>query len=201
MDAHQRDADLAHPLNVRCTLTRCVRVQGTEERKRDGVLREAILQEALADPFSAGGDNSQVRVAVYKMHTRQLMQFVFVRVLDDTQAVHPEVLESEGVRNIDRVANGLGQARDVDALGIEGYVGSRGPVRLGLAPHIAECEVFAMSAPRCDQAGAAKVSAVDQARGERDVGRRRDLDAALVSVHTLANERVCERERTGGSDV
>lgn len=106
------------------------------------------MQEAITGSLRAGGDDGEIRMAVYEMHPPDLVKLVFVRVLDDAQAVHPQVPEPEGVGDVDRVPNSLRKERGIDPGRVDGYVGIGSLVELCFAPHIAECEVFTVCAHR-----------------------------------------------------
>lgn len=102
------------------------------------------MQEAIAGPLRTGGNDSEIRMTVDEMHPPELVQLIFVRVLDDAQAVHPEVPEPKGVCDVDRVEDGLGKERGIYPDRVYGYVGNGGFVGLCTAPHVAECHVLAV---------------------------------------------------------
>lgn len=95
------------------------------------------MQEAIAGPLRAGGNDSEVGMTVDEMHPPDLVQLVFVRVLDDAQAVHPQVLEPKDVRDVDRVPDSLGKERGINPGGVDRFVGVSGLVGLCFAPHVA----------------------------------------------------------------
>lgn len=95
------------------------------------------------------------------MHAADFVPLVLVGVLDNAKAVRPEVPKAKPVRDVDRVPNGLRKDRWVDAIGVGRDVGRGRAVGLRLAPNVAEGEVAAAFALRCDQAWGAGVDAVD----------------------------------------
>lgn len=121
--------------------------RGTDEWK--GVLTGwgwPDLKKALADLPGVGRDDGHVRVAIDEMHAPQLALLVLDRVLNDAEAVRPEVLHAKGMRDVDSVADCLGKAGGIDPGSIGGYVGRSSPMGLVFAPHVAERDIFPSTA-------------------------------------------------------
>lgn len=103
------------------------------------------------------------------MHAPELVKLVLVRVLDDAQTIRPEVLESERVCGVDRVADSLREESGVDPSRVGSDVGFTGLVRLFFSPYIAESEIFSEPSVSRDQARAVGVGAVNSARRKAHV--------------------------------
>lgn len=189
-------------LDFRCMISGRGRKRGAEEWKSEVVwFCVTILQKPVADSLCAGGDDSKIRVAINEVHSPDFVQLVLVGILNDAQAVRPNVPESECVRDVDRVADSLREERSIDPGGVGRYVGFGSLVRLCFAPNVAEREICTVFALRRDQARVRGVSAVDETRGEVNGERRRNRSATLVSMRALVDERLREGESTRGSDV
>lgn len=104
------------------------------------------------------------------MHAPQFVEFVLVRVLDDAQAIDPKELKSEGMRDIDRVANGSGKDGEGNAVGVGRHVECGGLMGLRLAPHITKGEVLAASTICGDQTRALDIRTVDKTCRETRIG-------------------------------
>ena len=96
------------------------------------------LEKAFADPLRARSDNGEVCVAIDVAHTSDLALLVFIGILYDAQGIGPEIPDPKRVRDVDSVANGLGEIGRVNAVRVCADVGCSRAMGLCLAPHVAE---------------------------------------------------------------
>lgn len=97
-----------------------------------------ILQEAFRDLRSAPGVDRHVRITIHVPHPRQLVVHVLFQVLNNTQAVDPEEVDSQCSCHVDRVQDRLRELGGVNPALVRRQLLLGRPMGLVLAPHVAK---------------------------------------------------------------
>jgi hypothetical protein len=74
------------------------------------------FEKACARLCRAGRGDGQVGISVDVPHLRQLVGFVFIRVLYNAQSIYPKIFDAETVCHLSRIADCLPENADIDSM-------------------------------------------------------------------------------------